>query len=145
MSCCCEKDMLTIFRGYPTEFAGIPWIFVDFDGVGGVDGYQMDVKLGTATRHYDDLTVPVAVNFTREETNLPLGVNSLSVIIYDPESRGKPFTTSVPVYVSAWTSGDQKRAFYKMKVEATLNGNEQYILRIETETINQKLVKDKKK
>ena len=142
MSCCCEKDMLTIFQGYPTEFAGIPWIFVDFSGIESVDGYQMDVKLGTATRHYDDLTVPVAVNFTREETNLPLGVNRLSVIIYDKESRGKPFTTSVPVYVSAWTSGNQKRAFYKMKVKSTFNEKERYILRIETATINQKWVMD---
>ena len=126
----CRKDMFTIFQGYPTEFAGIPWIFVDFSGVDSVAGYQMDIRLGNATRHYDDITAPVSVNFTKDETNLPIGVNSLSVIIYDPESRGKPFTTAVPVNVINWTGGYQRRAGYQMTITATKDGKGRFDLTI---------------
>ncbi|MBQ0113370.1 MAG: hypothetical protein KBT03_09595 [Bacteroidales bacterium] len=108
MSCCDELKTLTIFKGFNTRFAGRPLVKMDFQSEGlDLTGFKAYLTLYGITKEFDDITSPIDVDFTAEETaTFPVGLNYAEIIVEDLQGNKHPFSTAIPCEVKEWQEGD---------------------------------------
>lgn len=125
MSCCDELKTLTIFKGFNTRFAGRPLVTMNFQSEGlDLTGFKAYFKLCGVTKEYDDITSPVEVDFTAEETGaFPVGLNYAEIIVEDFNGNKHPFSTAIPCNVVEWTEGDIELSGFDATITTEIQEN----------------------
>lgn len=135
----CEKNVFVLLKGYASRWDGVDWLSISFSSETLVDftGFSAKFKIGQYVFENNDLTQPWIINLTDEQTAaLPLGMNTGSLIVYDTEGAGKPFTTSVPVLVKDWVDGDVEIETYQATILATLDNQNEFVVNVETAKVS---------
>lgn len=136
---CCEKSTFILLKGYASRWDGVDWLSISFSSETQVDftGFSAKFKVGQYIFENNDLTQPWIINLTDEQTEtLPLGMNTGSLIVYDTEGAGKPFTTTIPILVKDWVDGDVEIDTYNATILATLDNQNEFIVRVETAKVS---------
>ena len=134
---CCKKDILILYKGYPSKWDNIDWLAISFKGKSSLAGFSAKFKIGDFSFISNDLTKEWIINLNDEQTGLlPLGKNIASLIVYDTEGNGKPFTTSLPVLVKNWVEGDIEIDTFNVQVNATLDNIAQFTISVESGRID---------
>jgi len=143
--CCCENKSLTLYRGYPSEFADVDWLSITFESEPiDLTNFEAQFILGETHREWTDITQGIIINLTDEETGaLPVGMNYGTLIVTDTSGNSKPFSTAIPVEVKIWVEGDQELDTYDMTVNALLDNEVQMVIRIETAKVSLDWVNEK--
>lgn len=129
---CCEKDMLVLYQGYPSRWNDVDWLSLNFTGILDTSGFSAKFKIGSYTFEHNDLSQEWVINLTDEQTaTLPLGINTASLIVYDTQGEGKPFTTNIPVLVKNWVEGYVEVEKYNATIQATLDNEVQLTINVE--------------
>ena len=142
----CEKNVFVLLKGYASRWDGVDWLSISFSSETQVDftGFSAKFKIGQYVFENNDLTQPWIINLTDEQTaTLPLGMNTGSLIVYDTEGEGKPFTTSIPILVKDWVDGDVEVDTYKATILATLDNLNEFIVNVETAKVSLEWVEGK--
>lgn len=136
--CCCENKALTLYRGYPSEFADVDWLSITFESEPiDLTNFEAQFILGEAHREWTDITQGIVINLTDEETGaLPVGMNYGTLIVTDTSGNSKPFSTAIPVEVLTWVEGNQELDTYNMTVNALLDNETQMVIKIETAKVS---------
>lgn len=142
----CKPDVFILLKGYSSRWDGVDWIAITFNSDTGQDftGFSAKFKIGEYTFINNNLSQEWIINLTDEQTaTLPLGVNTASLIVYDTEGEGKPFTTSIPVLVKDWVDGDITIDTYKATILATLDNKREFIVNVETAKVSLEYVDER--
>lgn len=145
MSCECGKKPFVLLRGYSSRWDGVDWMSISFSSDTKVDfaGFSAKFKIGQYVFENNDLSQEWIINLTDEQTaTLPLGMNTGSLIVYDTEGEGKPFTTNIPILVKDWVDGDIEIDTYKATILATLDNQNEFIVNVETAKVSLEYVNE---
>lgn len=146
MSCECDKNVFVLLKGYASRWDGVDWLSISFSSETQVDftGFSAKFKIGQYVFENNDLTQPWIINLTDEQTaTLPLGMNTGSLIVYDTEGAGKPFTTTIPILVKDWVDGDVEIDTYNATILATLDNQNEFIVNVETAKVSLEYLDEK--
>ena len=128
----CQPAAFILYQGYSSIWNDVDWLSISFSGILNTSGFEAKLKIGSYTFTTNDLTEEWVINLTAEQTaTLPLGMNTASLIVYDTLGEGKPFTTSIPIFVKNWVEGEVEIDTYKATINATLEGENQLTINVE--------------
>lgn len=139
MKNCIKNDCFVLYQKFSSRWDGVDWLSISFSSETQVDftGFSAKFKIGQYVFENNDLTQPWIINLTDEQTaTLPLGMNTGSLIVYDTEGAGKPFTTTIPVLVKDWVDGDVEIDTYNATILATLDNQNEFIVNVETAKVS---------
>lgn len=133
MDCCCkEQKPIRIYKGFPTAFAGKSLLTLIVNSDVDLTGFKAYFSIGNIVKQYDDITQPVPVNLTAEETgSLPLGLQYATLEVEDGGTNKRPFTTAIPIINVEFVEGDIELDGFSMEVNTEIQEN---VLNIRIET-----------
>lgn len=138
MSCDCDGQVITIYKGFSTYWNGNSLVDVSFDSPIDMSGFSAIFKVGDISKTYENIADGFSVDLTKQETaTLPVGLNYGELIIVDNETHKRPFTTALPLEVKNWVSGDIHLDNFKLTVNTKIKTNKLKIT-IETPRIDPK-------
>lgn len=125
MSCCDELKTLTIFKSFPTRFSGRPLVTMDFQSEGlDLNGFKAYFTLCGVTKVFNDITSPVEVDFSAEETStFPIGLNYAEIIVEDLQGHKHPFSTSIPCMTVEWQEGNIELSGFDVTITTEIQEN----------------------
>lgn len=144
--CCSDQNAFVIFKNYPSKWDGVDWlsIVIKSDAID-LTNFTAQFSFCGIVRSWSDITDGIIINLTEEETaRIPVGLNYGTLVVTDKEGNEKPFTTAIPILCKTWVEGHyQELDTYNMTVNATLSGENQMTITVETAKVSLDWVEQK--
>ena len=125
-------DSFVLYKGYASRWDGIDWLKIVFAGSMDLNGFSARFKIGDYVFENNNLSADWIINLTDEQTGtVPLGINTGSLIVYDRDGSGRPFTTTIPVLVKDWVESPVIIKTYQASINVSLANQNVLVVNVE--------------